>query len=93
MVTSCYGIPVDDSKVFILTVLMVGCLEMVDVSKNHYETLEFYAGAARMAKLSHHLGKPSAAMDRMYDASDNKRQNNAMDFNTSAGFLLPGRKS
>ena len=69
---------------------MVGCLDMVDMTKNHYETLEFFAGAARMAKLSHHLQQPSAAVDKEYDHGDNKKTNNAMDLNTSAGFLFLG---
>ena len=83
------SIDVQSLKVFILTILMVGYLDFVDISKDSYQTLEFYAGAARMAKLSSHLGGPSAAMDRLYDSGDNKKQNNAMDFNTSGGFLFP----
>ena len=68
---------------------MIGFLDMVDVSKCQYVTLEFFAGAARMAKLSHHLGGPSAAMDKLFDDADNKVKNNGMDFNTSGGFLCP----
>ena len=69
--------------------MMVGSLEMVDVTKDHYQTLEFFAGASRMAKLSHHLGQPSAAVDKLFDDADNKSKNNSMDFNTSGGFLFP----
>lgn len=67
---------------------MVGSLDMVDVSKNKYDTLEFYAGAARVAKLTHHLGGHSAAMDKLYCDGDNKARNNSMDLNTSGGFLF-----
>ena len=67
---------------------MVGSLDMVDVTKDHYQTLEFFAGASRMAKLSHHLGLPSAAVDKLFDDADNKCKNNSMDFNTSGGFLF-----
>lgn len=64
-------------------------MDRVDVSRDHYETLEFFAGAARSAKLSHHLGRPSAAVDKLFDEGDNKKKNNAMDFNTSGGFVFP----
>ena len=70
---------------------MIGYLEPVDLTNggNEYMVLEFYAGAARLAKQVNALGGPATAMDRLYDADgDNKTQNNCMDFNTSGGFLF-----
>lgn len=61
---------------------------MVDMTESKYETLEFYAGAARLAKLSNALGERAAAMDYIYDVgSDNRTRNNSHDFNTSGGFV------
>ena len=73
-----------------LIILMIGFLEPVDLTNNgrEYQILEFYAGAARLAKTGHHFGGSVAAMDRLYDTvGDNKAKNNAMDFNTSGGFV------
>ena len=70
---------------------MIGHLEPVDVTNkgNELKVLEFYAGAARLAKTVNALGLHVGAMDQMYDAEGNNRtKNNAMDFNTSAGFVL-----
>lgn len=78
-------------KVLLLIILMIGYLEPVDLTNNgrEYQVLEFYAGAARLAKTAHHFGGSVAAMDRLYDTvGDNKSKNNAMDFNTSGGFVL-----
>ena len=61
-------------------------------SGHEYEVLEFYAGAARLAKLAQARGKNAAAMDFLYDTKgDNHTKNNSMDMNTSAGFtfLIP----
>lgn len=76
------------SKVFLVIILLVAHLDIVDTELNSYEVLEFYAGAARLAKISAALGVKSAAMDILYDEGDNKKKNNAMDMNTSAGFLF-----
>ena len=70
---------------------MIGCLEPVDMTNggNEYLVLEFYAGAARLAKQARALGGSATAMDRLYDVEgDNKTKNNCMDFNTSGGFLF-----
>ena len=70
---------------------MIGYLEPVDMTNggNEYLVLEFYAGAARLAKQARALGGSATAMDRLYDVEgDNKTKNNCMDFNTSGGFLL-----
>lgn len=54
-----------------------------------YDILEFYAGQARLARLGKGLGLNVAAMDFLMDTEgDNKRKNNAMDMNTSAGFVF-----
>ena len=45
-----------------------------------YQVIEFFAGAARTARLAKALKLPSAALDRDFDP--------AMDLNTPAGFLL-----
>lgn len=75
-----------------MIVLMVGYLRPVDLSnpERTHDILEFYAGAARLSKLSHAMGGNAAAMDRNYDfvaQESKKKKNNSMDFNTSAGFL------
>ena len=78
-----------ECEVFIVTILCIGCLSMVDMTKNEYMCLEFYAGRARLAKLTKALGYPSAAMDWLYDTEgDNLTRNNAMDMNTSGGFVF-----
>lgn len=67
---------------------MLGHLECVDVNKDQYHVVEFYAGAARLAKLTSGIGGSATAFDRTYDKDgDNKKKRNAMDFNTSGGFL------
>ena len=79
------------SKVFVITILLIGHLQICDMTMDKYQVLEYYAGAARLAKLSRNLGLPSAAMDIIYDREgDNKRVNNAHDLNTSAGFVSLG---
>lgn len=79
------------SKVFVITILLIGHLDMCDMSMERYQVLEFYAGAARLAKLSRNLGLASAAMDIVYDQKGNNRQlNNAHDMNTSGGFVSLG---
>lgn len=68
---------------------MIGFLKPVDLTTgvHEYEFLEFYAGASRLARLSKAIGHSTTAMDREFDTQgDNKRKNNSMDFNTSAGF-------
>ena len=58
------------------------------MDKNDYTILELYAGEQRMVKLAKGLGMKTASMDRDYDDGNNKTKNNAMDLNTSAGFLF-----
>lgn len=68
---------------------MIGFMKPVDLTTGHHEleVLEFYAGAARLSKLCKSLGGSTAAMDKDFDKDgDNRKKNNAMDFNTSAGF-------
>ena len=68
---------------------MIGFLKPVDLTTgdHEFELLEFYAGAARIAKLYKGLGGSAAAMDKDFDKEGNNRtRNNSMDFNTSAGF-------
>lgn len=79
------------SQVFIITVLMIGHLSCVELMGDPgYQVLEFYAGQRRAARLASGLGQNCAAMDIMYDPQgDNKKVNNCMDMNTSAGFTLP----
>ena len=68
---------------------MIGHMEMVDLTKNDYQILEFYAGAKRVAKLGAAMGLRVAAMDKIYDKEGNNiTKNNCMDLNTSAGFLF-----
>lgn len=70
-----------------VTILLVSFLTVVDINKNEYEILEFYAGARRISKLASGLGVPSRAMDYLYDhEGDNIQVNNCMDINTSGGF-------
>lgn len=77
------------AKVFVVTILLVGCLKPVDPQKSEYEILEFYAGQARLAKMATALGVKSAAMDFLYDPEgDNRTKNNSMDMCTSAGFVF-----
>eukprot|EP00435_Cladocopium_sp_Y103_P070572 s275_g35.t1 len=59
------------------------------MTRNEYEVLELYAGQQRLVKLAKGMGMKAAAMDRDYDTlGDNKSKNNAMDMNTSGGFVL-----
>ena len=83
--------PILFSQVFIITVLMIGHLSCVELMGDPgYQVLEFYAGQRRAARLASGLGQTCAAMDIMYDPlGDNKKVNNCMDMNTSAGFTLP----
>ena len=84
---SIFGVPPCEVKVFIIIVLLAGHLGMVDTNSN-YEILEFYAGAARLAKIASSFGVETAAMDIIYDVEgDNRTKNNSMDMNTCAGFL------
>lgn len=78
------------SKVFIIIILLVGHLSLLKLDdSNQYEVVEFYAGAARLARIAKSFGVNAAAMDILFDPdSDNVKRNNAMDMNTSAGFLL-----
>lgn len=71
-----------------MTVLLTGFLSFVDMNRNDYTILELYAGEQRLVKLAKGLGMSTACMDRDYDDGDNKKKNNAMDLNTSAGFLF-----
>ncbi len=72
---------------FVVTILLIACLDMVNLDQNKYDVLEFYAGAQRLAKLAQGLGETSMAMDIMYDTfGDNKSTNNCMDINTCGGF-------
>ena len=72
-----------------ITILLIGHLTLVDVTKNEYSILEFYAGEKRLAKLGAALGEKTAAMDVLYDKmGDNINTNNCMDMNTSGGFTF-----
>ena len=76
------------SKVFIMIIFLLGHVTNLNIEKGEYEVLEFYSGAARLAKLSSALGGKAAAMDCLYDGEgDNKTKNNAMDMCTNGGFL------
>lgn len=56
--------------------------------RGDFEFLEFYAGAARLAKIAAMMGRRAAAMDKLYDkVGDNIKKNNSMDMNTNAGFM------
>lgn len=69
--------------------MCIGYLNLVDMTKNDYEVLEFFAGERRLAKLAQGLGKATASMDKMYDVDgDNIHLSNSMDLNTSGGFVL-----
>ena len=71
-----------------VTILLIGFLDVVDMTKNHFDIIELYAGEQRLVKLSKGLGLKTAALDYLYDYGDNKSKNNSMDMNTSAGFTL-----
>ena len=54
-----------------------------------FEILEYYAGAARLARLGKASGVNVAAMDFLYDkGADNRTKNNSHDMNTNAGFVF-----
>ena len=53
--------------------------------RNHYDVLDFFAGAARIAVLADGLGLAAARLD--------KEQSGACDLNTSAGFVLLAPKN
>ena len=63
---------------------------MIDLDTEKFHIIELYSGEQRLAKLAKGLGLTTAAMDKMYDVGDNKKTNNAMDMNTSAGFVFLG---
>ena len=72
-------------EVFIALVLLASWLEPLELHGPEYEVLDFFAGAARMARASRFLGYPSAAFDISYNA---KRE--VFDMNSAAGFTSPG---
>lgn len=77
------------TQVFVVIILLIGYLDMVDMTKNEYDVLELYAGQQRLVKLAKGLKMKTAAMDRDFDTlGDNKSKNNAMDMNTSGGFVF-----
>ena len=83
----------NSSQVFIVSILLIGCLHNVDMTRDEFQVLEFYAGQRRLARLATQLGQSCAAMDRDYDmVGDNKRSNNCMDLNTNAGFTVLDRR-
>lgn len=71
-----------------MTILCIGYLNIVDMSQDKYEILEFFAGERRLARLANDLGRPTASMDKMYDSANNIDATNCMDLNTSAGFTF-----
>ena len=76
-------------QVFVVTILLLGFMDMIDIDKNSFEVLEIFAGEQRLVKLAKGLGIPTASMDKAFDPTgDNRTQNNSMDLNTSAGFLF-----
>ena len=53
------------------------------------DVLELFGGQARIARLAKGLGLKAASLDKGYDKEgDNQNASNAMDINTSGGFLL-----
>ena len=58
--------------------------------KSEFRTLDIFSGKSRIAKLSKKVGVAAAAYDRDFCDGDNKKKANAMDLNTSGGFLLLG---
>ena len=76
-----------DTKAFIGLILYIGQLNLTDLNRSDWEVIEYFAGARRLCKLAHGLGCKSVAMDKTYDDGDNKKKNNCMDINTSAGFV------
>ena len=77
------------TQVFVVIILLIGYLDMVDMTKNEYDVLELYAGQQRLVKLAKGLKMKTAAMDRDIDTlGDNKSKNNAMDMITSGGFVF-----
>ena len=77
------------TQVFVVIILLIGYLDMVDMTKNEYDVLELYAGQQRLVKLAKGLKMKTAAMDRDFDTlGDNKSKNNAMEMNTSGGFVF-----
>ena len=74
---------------FLVTILLIGFLDVVDINKDEFQFIELYAGQQRLVKLAKGLKMKTAAMDRDFDTlGDNKSKNNAMDMNTSGGFVF-----
>lgn len=55
-----------------------------------FQIVELFAGAARLGRLARSLGLKCAVHDILMDKSAKQRGKSAMDFNLSAGFVLPG---
>ena len=39
-------------QVFVVTILLLGFMDMIDIGKNSFEVLEIYAGEQRLVKLA-----------------------------------------
>ena len=64
------------SQVFVVTILLLGFMDVIDPGKNSFEILEIYAGEQRLVKLSKGLGIPTASMDRDFDPIGDNRSKN-----------------
>ena len=72
-----------------VTLLLIGFMDVVDLNKESFHVVELYAGEQRLVKLAKGLGLSTASMDRIYDPEgDNTVKNNSMDMNTSGGFTF-----
>ena len=86
-------------QVFLVVVLMVNHMDGANL-KQSYDLIEFFSGSARISRLASARGFSAVAVDMIYDndappprTSKKNMKNypyprNAMDLNTSAGFVL-----
>lgn len=66
-------------------VLLASWLEPAELGAGEYEVLDFFAGAARMARAARYVGLPAAAFDISYH-----RKKEVFDMNSEAGFTQLG---
>ena len=62
------------TKVFILAILLLSWQSFLDLSQSsEYQVIEYYAGVARIARLSKGMGYRCAAYDVAYDTPASKK--------------------
>ena len=62
----------------------------MNLDGRQYDTVELFAGAARVSAAFRMIGRSSAALDDLYDGVVKRK--GAMNIMTDAGFVSPGQR-